>query len=93
MSKRKVAIMTWKMSKLAKISEQSSASTRIYRLSYVFIFKTTRFRVNVRLFSNRSQKTSKFGKNNSLALARGSCASYDISTSSAFQNRRTKKRN
>ena len=30
---------------------------------FSFLYKTNRFRVAVRLFSNRSQKTSKCGKN------------------------------
>ena len=41
----------------------------------MFEFKlTNRFHVAVRLFSNRSQRTSKCGKNNSDTLACGSCA-------------------
>ena len=38
------------------------------------LYKTNRFRVAVGLFSNRSQRTSKCGKNNSYTLACGSCA-------------------
>ena len=39
-----------------------------------FLYKTNRFRVAVRLFSNRSQITSKCGKNISDALGCASCA-------------------
>ena len=38
------------------------------------LYKTNRFHVAVGLFSNRSQRTSKCGKNNSDTLACGSCA-------------------
>ena len=40
------------------------------------LYKTNRFQVVVRLFSNRSQKTSKCGKNISDTLACGSCATF-----------------
>ena len=40
------------------------------------LYKTNRFQVAVRLFSNRSQKTSKCGKNISDTLACGSCATF-----------------
>ena len=65
------------MPKLAQILEQSSG-TRQVCVSVFFLFwslyKTNRFHVAVGLFSNRSQTTSKFGKNISVTLACGSCA-------------------
>ena len=71
--RRKVALGT----KLAQILEQSSG-TRQVCVSVFFLFwslyKTNRFHVAVGLFSNRSQRTSKFGKNISNTLACGSCA-------------------
>ena len=71
--RRKVALGT----KLAQILEQSSG-TRQVCVSVFFLFwslyKTNRFHVAVGLFSNRSQRTSKFGKNISDTLACGSCA-------------------
>ena len=42
--------------------------------SFLIIDKTNRFHVAVGLFSNRSQRTSKCGKNISDTLASGSCA-------------------
>ena len=66
-----------KLPKLAQILEQSSG-TRQVCVSVFFLFwslyKTNRFHVAVGLFSNRSQRTSKCGKNNSDTLACGSCA-------------------
>ena len=63
--------------KLAQILEPSSG-TRQVCVSVYFLFwslyKTNRFHVAVGLFSNRSQRTSKFGKNISDTLACGSCA-------------------
>ena len=63
--------------KLAQIVEPSSG-TRQVCVSVYFLFwslyKTNRFHVAVGLFSNRSQRTSKCGKNNSDTLACGSCA-------------------
>ena len=63
--------------KLAQILEPSSG-TRQVCVSVYFLFwslyKTNRFHVAVGLFSNRSQRTSKCGKNNSDTLACGSCA-------------------
>ena len=52
-----------------------------------YIYKTNRFQVAVRLFSNRSQRTSKCGKNISDTLGCASCAtfcSYHILTSSVI---------
>ena len=40
------------------------------------LYKTSRFHVAVRLFSNRSQKTSKCGKNISDTLGYASCATF-----------------
>ena len=40
------------------------------------LFKTNRFQVAVRLFSNRSQSTSKCGKNISDTLSCTSCATF-----------------
>ena len=51
------------------------------------LYKTNRFQIAVRLFSNRSQMTSKFGKNISDTLSCASCAtfcSYHILTSSVI---------
>ena len=71
--RRKVALGT----KLAQILEQSGG-TRQVCVSVFFLFwslyKTNRFHVAVGLFSNRSQRTSKFGKNISDTLTCGSCA-------------------
>ena len=71
--RRKVALGT----KLAQILEQSTG-TRQVCVSVFFLFlslyKTNKFHVAVGLFSNRSQRTSKFGKNISDTLACGSCA-------------------
>ena len=65
------------MPKLAQILEQSSG-TRQLCVSVFFLFgslcKTNRFHVAVGLFSNRSQRTSKCGKNLSDTLVCGSCA-------------------
>ena len=41
-----------------------------------YIYKTNRFQVAVRLFSNRSQRTSKCGKNISDTLGCASCATF-----------------
>ena len=64
--------------KLAQILEQSSATRKAVCVSVSFLFwslyKTNRFHVAVGLFSDRSQRTSKCGKNNSDTLACGSCA-------------------
>ena len=43
---------------------------------YSLLYKTNRFHVAVRLFSNRSQKTSKCGKNISDTLGYASCATF-----------------
>ena len=71
--RRKVALRT----KLAQILGQSSG-TRQVCISVFFLFwslyKPNRFHFAVGLFSNRSQRTSKFGKNISDTLACGSCA-------------------
>ena len=40
------------------------------------LYKTNRFQVTVRLFSNRSQRTSKCGKNISDTLGCASCATF-----------------
>ena len=42
------------------------------------LYKTNRFQVAVRLFSNRSQRTSKCGKNISDTLGCASCATFGI---------------
>ena len=34
---------------------------------YIYIYLTNRFQIDVRLFSNRSQMTSKWGKNKKVA--------------------------
>ena len=71
--RRKVALGTLKIPKLARILEKSS-STRQVCVSVVFrfwsLYKTNRFHVALGLFSNRSQRTSKCGKNISLPAAR-----------------------
>ena len=41
-----------------------------------FLYKTNRFQVAVRLFNNRSQRTSKCGKNISDTLGCASCATF-----------------
>ena len=43
---------------------------------FSLLYKTNRFHVAVRLFSNRSQKTSKCGKNISDTLGDASCATF-----------------
>ena len=43
---------------------------------FSLLYKTNRFHVAVRLFSNRSQKTSKCGKNISDTLGYASCATF-----------------
>ena len=43
---------------------------------FVLLFKTNRFHVAVRLFSNRPQRTSKCGKNISDTLSCASCATF-----------------
>ena len=83
--------------KLAQILEPSSG-TRQLCVSVYFLFwslyKTNRFHVAVGLFSNRSQRTSKSGKNISYTLACGSCATslflphFDVSCD-LLLNRRT----
>ena len=61
--RRNIAFGTLKMSKLAQMFQQSSG-TRQVCVSVFFLFwslyKTNRFHVAVGLFSNRSQKTSKW---------------------------------
>ena len=47
-----------------------------YFSSFSLLYKTNRFHVAVRLFSNRSQKTSKCGKNISDTLGYASCATF-----------------
>ena len=44
------------------------------------LYKTNRFQVVVRLFSNRSQRTSKYGKNISDTLGCASCATFVLTT-------------
>ena len=55
----------------------------------MLLYKTTRFHVAVRLFSNRSQKTSKCGKNISDALGYASCATFFDVICDLLLNRRT----
>ena len=43
---------------------------------FSYLYKTNRFHVVVRLFSNRSQKTPKCGKNVSDTLGYASCATF-----------------
>ena len=43
---------------------------------YIYIYLTNRFQVAMRLFSNRSQRTSKCGKNISDALGCALCATF-----------------
>ena len=43
---------------------------------FSLLYKTNRFHVAVRLFSNRSQRTSKCGKNISDTLGYASCATF-----------------
>ena len=45
-------------------------------ISIFLLYKTNRFHVAVRLFSNRSQRTSKCGKNISDTLGCASCATF-----------------
>ena len=58
--------------------EQYSQALRGKFIVFPFcsLYKTNRFQVAVRLFSNRSQKTSKCGKDISDTLACGSCATF-----------------
>ena len=66
-----------KMPKLAQILEQSSGTRQVYVSVFILfwsLYKANRFHVTVRLFSNRSQRTSKCGKNTSDTLACSSCA-------------------
>ena len=44
--------------------------------NFFLLYKTNRFHVAVRLFSNRSQRTSKCGKNTSDTLGCASCATF-----------------
>ena len=75
---------------LTKLLEQSQSKFETKRLFFPYILilcymKKNRFHVAVRLFSNRSQRTSKCGKNISDTLGCASCAtfcSYHILTSS-----------
>ena len=66
-----------KKPKLAQILEQSSGTRRVCVSVFILfwsLYKTNRFHFAPGLFSNRSQKTSKCGKNISNTLACGSCA-------------------
>ena len=65
------------MPKLAQILEQSSGTRQVCVSVFILfwsLYKANRFHVTVRLFSNRSQRTSKCGKNTSDTLACSSCA-------------------
>ena len=67
--------------KLVQILEQSSSAALKRSKFSIFLFcfakyKTYRFHVAVRLFSNRSQKTSKSGKTTSDTIARYSRAIF-----------------
>ena len=85
------------MSKLAQILEQSSGSRQVC-VSVFFLFlslyKTNRFHIVVGVFSNRSQRTLKCGRNISYTLSCGSCATslflpnFDV-TGDLLLNRRT----
>ena len=46
------------------------------KFDFFLLYKTSRFHVAVRLFSNRSQMTSKCGKNISDTLGYASCATF-----------------
>ena len=48
----------------------------IKTFKYFLSYKTNRFQVTVRLFSNRSQRTSKCGKNISDTLGCALCATF-----------------
>ena len=52
-----------------------TSSLKLFLIIY-YIYKTNRFQVAVRLFSNRSQRTSKYGKNISDTLGCASCATF-----------------
>ena len=69
------------MPKLAQIVEQSSGTRQVCEPVFILfrsLYKTNRFHVAVGLFSNRSQNTSKCGKNITDTLARGSCATSSV---------------
>ena len=67
------------MPQLAQI-EQSSATRQVCpfsrREAFCSLYKTNKFQVAVRLFRNRSQKTSKCGTNISDTLVSGSCGTF-----------------
>ena len=51
-----------------------TSSSKLFKI--LLLYKTNRFQVAVHLFSNRSQRTSKCGKNISDTLGCGSCATF-----------------
>ena len=69
-----------------KVSKPKKIITKMIDISYISLFfscilifllyKRNRFHVAVRLFSNRSQRTSKCGKNISETLGCASCATF-----------------
>ena len=62
-----------------RVCQSGEISNKQAFFPYILIFllyKTNRFHVAVRLFSNRSQKTSKCGKNISDTLGCASCATF-----------------
>ena len=68
-----------KMSRFEEVSPEEIKRIYAYFFPCVLIFlsyKTNRFHVAVRLFSNRSRRTSKCGKNISDTLGCASCATF-----------------
>ena len=50
-----------------RMSEEDACDSFFFQYIYIYIYLTNRFHVAVRLFSNRSQMTSKCGKNKKVA--------------------------
>ena len=61
---------------LSSIGGQTIDDVIIKTFFNSLLYKTNRFQVAVRLFSNRSQRTSKCGKNISDTLGCASCATF-----------------
>ena len=75
--RRKLAFGTLILPKLTQILKKTSGTRQVWVWSFFLfwsLYKTNRFHVIVGLFSNRSQKTSKCGRNISDTLAYGSCS-------------------
>ena len=59
--------MDWLVQKVMDNTTCASWNISISSFNYIRLYLTNRFQVAVRLFSNRSQMTSKFGKNKKVA--------------------------